>query len=312
MTAESLNQFTSVRYIKNGSGAGWWNTAKAENQIHAGWSDLEGEAILAADIPRIARLTKDRYGARRGATNEINQIAMLLQHPSQHIWITFEDGYLWWCTVQDGAILNPNSQSKEKGHFWLECDRPWSKYSLDGTLLAKALLPGTVATTAGFKGTACRPQAEQQILRIIRGEVDPDVEAAVTAHQAYEDAIGRLIGRLGDRDFELLIDLILARSGWVRVAKLGGVEEGVDIEAENIAVQELAFVQIKSTATQSVLADYVDRFNQRRDRYARMIFVAHQGVLRPPEDPAVQVWTRKRVANLAVHLGLGTWLQMRI
>lgn len=34
------------------------------------------------------------------------------------------------------------------------------------------------------------------------------------------------------------------------------------------------FVQVKSSADQQVLDDYVQRFQQRRERYARMIFAA--------------------------------------
>ncbi len=63
--------------------------------------------------------------------------------------------------------------------------------------------------------------------------------------EAYTAAVTKLVKHLHDRDFELLIDLILARTGWVRLARLGGVTEGTDIEAENVATNEIAFVQVK-------------------------------------------------------------------
>jgi hypothetical protein len=55
--------------------------------------------------------------------------------------------------------VNPNGESLEMGNFWLVCDRPWSNQSLNGKLLAISDLPGTVTTTAGFKGTVCTPTA---------------------------------------------------------------------------------------------------------------------------------------------------------
>jgi hypothetical protein len=55
---------------------------------------------------------------------------------------------------------------KNDGNFWLVCDRPWSNRSIKGKLLAIADLPGTVTTTAGFKGTVCMPKDWQAILRI--------------------------------------------------------------------------------------------------------------------------------------------------
>ena len=63
-----------------------------------------------------------------------------------------------------------------------------------------------------------------------------------------------------------------------------------------------------STATQSVLDDYIGRFAKRSDRYARMIFVVHSpvGKLRSDEQ-AVQIWMCEEVAQLVVRLGLGEW-----
>ena len=59
-------------------------------------------------------------------------------------------------------------------------------------------------------------------------------------------SVAKLVTALHDRDFELLIDLILARTGWTRLAELGRAIEGIDIEAENVAANEIAFVQVKS------------------------------------------------------------------
>ena len=90
--------------------------------------------------------------------------------------------------------------------------------------------------------------------------------------------------------------------------------EGTDIEAENVATNEIAFVQVKSEADQRVLDDYVKRFQARRDRYHRMIFAVHSpiGTLAPPEDKPVDVWKGNRIAELAVRLGLGEWIANRL
>jgi hypothetical protein len=64
--------------------------------------------------------------------------------------VTFEDGCLWWCTVRDGVVVNPDGESSEQGNFWLTCDRRWSNQSVKGRLLAISDLPGTVTVTAGL------------------------------------------------------------------------------------------------------------------------------------------------------------------
>jgi hypothetical protein len=171
-----------------------------------------------------------------------------------------------------------------------------------------------VTTTEGFQATICEPRGWREILRIIRDEEDCDAAAAAQAHKAYEAAVAQMVARLRHRDFELLIDLILSRTGWMRLARLGGVTEGTDIEAENVAANEIAFVQIRSAAGQSVLDDYVTKFAERRERYQRMIFAVHTptGTLTPPDGHPVHVWTRERVAQLVVSLGLGEWVARRL
>src|SRR5258708_3593570 len=114
--------------------------------------------------------------------------------------------------------------------------------------------------------------------------------------------------------FEVLVDLILSRTGWARLARLGGVTEGIDIEVENVASDEIAFVQVKSTATQAVLDDYLSRFNARRERYNRMIFAVHtpKGALTLPSGQPISIWTGQDIAHRVVKLGLGDWVATRL
>ena len=152
------------------------------------------------------------------------------------------------------------------------------------------------------------------MLRVIQDERDPDATRAADARSGYQLAILTVVRRLSPKDFEQLIDHILARTGWARISTLGKTGEGIDVEAENLAVGEIAFVQVKSAADQQVLNDYVQRFQQRREFYARMIFAVHSptGTLEPPTDHAVQVWTGDRIAHLVVRLGLGEWVETRL
>jgi hypothetical protein len=268
----------SVRYVKNGAGGQWWRVAKTNGQIHLGWPRIPDDLLHAADLAQIEALIRKEFGAKRGATQDFNALRTLLDHPSQHVWVTFEDGCMWWCTVHDGIETDPDGETSQRGrgHFRLTCARAWTNYSMGGQRhLVMTELPGLVTTTSGYQGTVCEPKGVREILRIIRNKEDPDAQVAAVARQAYEEAIAKLITRLGEKDFEVLVDLILSRSGWARLAKLGGVTEGIDIEAENAAADEIAFVQVKSSATQATLDDYVARFNQRRDHYKRMIFAVH-------------------------------------
>lgn len=266
------------------------------------------------DFPKIKQIQKKEFGARQGATQDFNVLCDLLDAPSKQIWMTFQDGCMWWCTAFDGAIINPNGESLERGNFWLACNRPWSNQSLKERLLTISDLPGSVTRTAGFKGTVCTPKDWQAVLRIIRDERDPDATSAANARSDYQQAVLKMVKRLSPKDFEQLIDHILTRSGWARISTLGKTREDIDIEAENLAVGEIAFVQVKSSANQQVLNDYLERFQQRREIYARMIFAVHSpnGKLTASTDHAVQVWTGDHLAQLVVRLGLGEWVETRL
>jgi hypothetical protein len=307
---------TSVRYVKNGAGGRWWSAAKARGEIHAGWNaSVPRDLLKDANMNAIKPILEKWWSGKSGATQDINALRTLLDHPSQDVWITFEERRLWWCTVHDGVSVSSDGETNEHGNFWLTCARPWSDRSIDGTRhLAIAELPGFVTAIAGFRSTVCEPKASKEILRIIRNEADADAEMAVEARSAYEEAILRLVSRLGWKDFEVLVDLILSRTGWARVAVLGSVGEDVDIEAENASTEEIAFVQVKSQASQAVLDDYVSRFSGQRDHYDRMIFAVHdcEGALTIPKGLPVHVWTGRRIAQLVVKHGLGDWIAKRV
>jgi hypothetical protein len=305
----------SVRYVKNGPGGQWWKTAHAQQQIHAGWADVPAEILRAGDLaaakPYVEQIAKDP-GA---ATRDYNALRALIDRPSQHVWITFEDRRMWWCTARDRVETSPEGATSEHGHFWLACQREWSDRSIDGQRqLFTSELPGAVTTVAGFRGTVCEPRDWKTILRVIRNEPEPKVLAAQRAREAYESAIADLIGQLGPKDFELLIDLTLARDGWVRIGPLGGSMADIDTEVENRSANEIAFVQVKSAADQASLDLSIAKFRAQRDRYARVIFAVHdpRGDLRAPPELPVQIWNRERIAGLVVRLGLAGWLEKRL
>lgn len=304
----------SVRYVKNGAGGRWWPDAKSRSRLHAGWSWMSDDALRAGNEAILRELHQVEYGSKQGATQDLNQLLSLFQQPSRHLWVTFEDGFLWWATVRDGVTVSPENETSEHGHFWLNLNLPWDNRSQAGRFLAMSELPGVVTTTAGFKGTICEPKGWREILRLVRDEKDEDAVAAMAARLAYQGAVSKLVARLRPKDFEVLVDLILARSGWTRLAKIGGAAEGIDVEVECPAIDEIAFVQVKGVAGQQTLDDYVERFSNRRDRYHRMIFAVHSpgGKLRAPANEPVQVWDGPKVAELVVRLGLGDWLAKRV
>ena len=174
----------SVRYVKNGAGGRWWPDARSRSRLHAGWSWISDDALQAGDEAVLRELHRAEYGSKQGATQDLNQLLLLFRQPSRHIWVTFEDGFLWWATVRDGVTVSPENERSKHGHFWLDLYLPWNNRSRAGRFLAMSELPGIVTKTAGFKGTICEPKGRREILRLVRDEEDEDAVAAMAARPA--------------------------------------------------------------------------------------------------------------------------------
>nr|WP_293376269.1 restriction endonuclease [Phenylobacterium sp.] len=110
------------------------------------------------------------------------------------------------------------------------------------------------------------------------------------------------------RDFELMVDLIFAASGWRRVSAVGGSEQAdSDLILEQAATGERAFVQVKSAATPVVLHDYLDRFAA--SGLDRMFFVCHSPKGRlEAQQPGVHLWLGETLTEQAIKAGLFAWL----
>ena len=86
------------------------------------------------------------------------------------------------------------------------------------------------------------------------------------------------------------------------------------MEVENYAIDEIAFVQVKSVANQAVLNKSVREYSRRGDRYARMFFAVHSpsSPIKSPIDSTVKVWEGQRIADLVARTGLGEWVESRL
>lgn len=151
------------------------------------------------------------------------------------------------------------------------------------------------------------------LLRRIRGVDQP---LRVRANRLLVDLTATaadLVRRLDWRDFETLVDLIFAHSGYKRQSALGGAQPAIDFVAREPLTGASAWVQVKSQASQAIFEDYLERF--RREGSASSFFVYHSAK-RPirikAATPNVYIWSVDRVANAVVEAGLVGWVAERI
>ncbi len=103
-------------------------------------------------------------------------------------------------------------------------------------------------------------------MRRINGELLPKVKQAKEAAEELKRSIPPLMRLLTWQDFELLVDLVFANSGWRRLGTVGNTEKTLDIDIILPSTGERAFVQIKSAATETELDAALQAVNRRGRR----------------------------------------------
>jgi hypothetical protein len=221
------------------------------------------------------------------------------------LWVTIGQGRLWW------AFADPEVEpidEPDRGARMRRTIGGWRDHSLTGERLDLSRLSTRLTKVAAYQQTICQVGEADYLIRRLNGVDDPAVARAQAASRDLIAAALGLIQALDWRDFELMVDLIFAASGWRRVSAVGGSDQAdSDIVLEQAATEERAFVQVKSAATPGVLKDYLQRFAA--SGFDRMFFVCHSpsGQL-TSDQPNVHIWLGERLADQAIKAGLFAWL----
>lgn len=298
---------SSVRYIKLGEGGGWARAAIERNELPLGY--MEVPQVIAQqdrDAVRDFLVGLPQYAAK--ASDHARQIHDFYNLDENCIWITFENDHLWWTRASKEVVWLGN-QDGNYGARVRRCIGSWSNRDLKGSELVASRLSTKLTSVAAFRSTICNVKARDYLMRRIAGSEEPLVAKANSLRSELMVVMEEAIASLHWADFETLVDLVFARSGWNRVSVLGGTKKDVDLELENPVTAERAFVQVKSTADQRVLDDYIDRYEQ-AGTYQRMFFVCHtpRGALTAHDRSDIIVWRPDSFAAAVMRSGLQDWL----
>ncbi|WP_016746859.1 hypothetical protein [Rhizorhabdus wittichii] len=300
---------TEVRYIKLGDGGRWATDALQHGYVAFGYHEVSHEMCARDDEVAIRSVLSGR--ASEGAiTAGLNEVRQFYQMDEGCLWITFANGYVWWCFaeteivwISDGSDGGP-SRCRPAINGWRNTD-------VKGRPLKVGGLSSKLTKTANFRATICKVPEQDYLLRRINAIQEPVVARAHDARAQMLDVAEEMVRGLHWADFETLTDLIFARSGWQRSTRVGDNLTDIDIALEQPTTGETAFVQIKSVAGQRIVDEYLERF--RAGGYDRFFFVCHsaRGVLSLPNEPNLHLFQGRRLADAAVKNGLFDWLMER-
>jgi hypothetical protein len=296
-----------VRYIKLGERGRWERECERTHTIRIGFGSENPHRFglcNAGDWAGVADSFVAEGRDKATATRFANELRMFFADSGSTLWITFIGERLCW-GFTDGST--PELHSPGEGITrpirggWRDCD-------LLGEPLLKDRLSGAVNKLAAYRGTSCRVDVREYVVHRINGEKSPEIERALAARGELQRSILPLIRQLGDRDFELLVDLIFSASGWRRVGTVGGTQKTKDISIQLPSTGEQAFIQVKSTTTGVELATYAATLDE-RGPFDRMFFVYHSsaGDVSTGDDRVVVIGPEK-LAEMVLDAGLVGWI----
>jgi hypothetical protein len=298
-----------VRYIKLGEAGRWEKECIDGGIVRFGFGSARTDRFALSRAGRWDELTKTfiASGRTKGtATRFTNETRKFFEDDGKTLWITFVGERLYWGLLTAGV---PERHSDGDG-VWRTVADGWRWNDIRGEELIKARLSGALTKLAAYRGTSCRVDVANYVIRRINGQKIPEVERAVTRLDDVKRSAQELMKLLEPYDFETLVDLVFSTSGWRRQGIVGKTQKTLDLDLILPSTGEHAFVQIKSKTTSAELAEYVGKLEE-LGPYDRMFYVFHSGDA-DTDDERVSVIGPEKLAELVVDAGLVNWLLRKV
>lgn len=298
-----------VRYIKLGEKGRWEKECLEKGIIRFGFGSARSDRFGLCRAKQWDELRKSfiAEGKDEGtATRFTNETQLFFEDDGSILWITFMGERLHWGFLEPA----PAKPHTDGDGVWRRIKDGWSDKDLAGEPLTKDRLSGAVTKLAAYRGTSCKVDVADYVIRRINGHKIPEVEQALSALEHLRSAVLNLMRLLGPRDFETLVDLVFSTSGWRRQGVIGKTQKTLDLDLLLPSTGERAFVQVKSKTTSAELADYVARLDD-LDQYQWMFYVYHSGEA-VTDDERVQVKSPDKLAELVIDAGLVNWLIRKV
>ncbi|MBL8882400.1 MAG: hypothetical protein JNL45_05025 [Hyphomicrobium sp.] len=259
----NLNQIApqAVRYIKLGEGGLWEAECLARGIIRFGFGSSRPDRFVQCSSGNWMALREGflvEGKTASTATRFANEIRTFFEDRGSILWITFFGERLGWGFLD----ASPAQPSDDGRGVWRSVSGGWKHTDINGDALTKERLAGSLTKLAAYRGTSCSVDVADYTIRRINGLKLPDVEKAIHALSEIHSAVIGLIRLLEPKDFELLVDLVFAASGWRRLGVVGKTQKTLDLDLMLPSTGERAFVQVKSRTTSHELAEYVTALDQ--------------------------------------------------
>lgn len=293
----------SVRYIKLGEAGRWEKDCIEQGVLRFGFDSGHPDTLKWAYEGRWNDLAAAWRNEKSSATATrfTNETQYFFEADRNDLWVTFVGERFYWGFLQPGIpepVQHDHSTTRRIEGGWRCIDH-------NGKPLLKSNLPGSITNLAAYRGTSCSVKAAEHVVRRINADLSDEVKLAETKRAELIRALIPLVQRLGPKDFEILVELIFATSGWRRMDATGGTRKLLDLDLELPSTGERAFVQVKARTNQAEFDGYAE---QGKDGvFNRMFYVYHTGVV-ATDDERITVIDADKLAKMTLDAGLTDWV----
>lgn len=314
MLEQKIIKATSAKYIKLGEQGRWEELCFKEGSLRLGFDEAPHIAACQGDKNAIVRSFLDHGYVQRTSTDFARQVMDFYNFDSGLLWITFSQGYLWWCrAIPDVEYLGDANEDCVLGSRLRKTHDGWHNTDIYGVPLRISDLSGHLTKVAAYRSTICdvNDRAFEYLLRKINGEHLPEVQLAIETHEKMHQTLEGMIKLLTWQDFELFVELIFGQSGWQRISAMGGAQKTVDLELVQPLTNETAVVQVKSQTSQMQLDSYLDSLSALSADRSFYVYHSADTELNAREYD-VTLMDVSELAKSALRSGLSEWLIKKV
>jgi hypothetical protein len=190
-----------VRFIKLGRKSVWWRLAKDTNTLRLGFRQFDFDACASGDWEKARELFTVTTSRSRPSdvTRAVNQVREFFELAESTLWITIEDGDVWWCFAE-AEVENIHAgddalQERQGARLRKVIDR-WRNIDVQGRHLRIDGMTTKITKVASFQETICKPHGAADLLRRIRCEESEQYARTSRALDELVVSVGDLLDQL--------------------------------------------------------------------------------------------------------------------
>lgn len=233
--------------------------------------------------------------------SQLNQLKLFYESGPNVLWITFYGNKLWWCFANPEVYLDEQRKCRDISGSWKSVD-------IKGKELVFGNLSGKILKTHGYRGTICKVEAKDYLINKINCEKSLEKIEIENKSQNLKANINKLINNLYWDDFEVLVDIVFSKLGWIRAGAIGKTQKDIDLDLINLATGKTAIVQIKSQSNIQEFKEYQKNFQKITADEKYFVINSRNNFLKPIESGDIKVYFSDEIAEFVIKFDLIRWV----